>query len=518
MFSVEENTYPFWGHFPSASGGRDPLAVQNSSVVIYTSMIEGITNVTLRVRYNGFYCWLLNLIGKNVFEIDASQVDSKATQIKYLRRAELLLAYMMTNIAEFQSVTGVSGSIFAQNHPSLNGIFDLAKGADVENGIANTYWRNSMGIFGRYYVGVLMQLGLVCPPDSTHHTSRSTKEGDMLADAYSRNIPQDKAHLFWKSIYRGSIALDELITMKEFALHRIPDGIELETYRGIIRGKDSINYITDPTQYRIESIKLLANFIEKGDTTTRSCVSDFLRYNFEQVIAKDLQVDIVQLAWFLYEFNELAHTAYESFHFGLLYLLTDDPLPLDLVLDEIQKGIKDLCDTDGVNYLADFLTNETSIHQVYNQMFGRNLQREGIQRIYDACHLLIKLHSTLEHHYPMLFDFAVRSGFGFSRRGYAPDLIDSLVGGKEGLAITTFVEETIYRAINDHTYSSYQKSSIDGGLVHNYIIDEDTIRRFRKTNAVRTSPRLQSVLYYMEDLKWIAREDDKYIVKGGIDA
>ena len=210
MFIVEEQTYPFWGHFPSASGGRDPLAVQNSSVVIYTSMIEGITNVTLRVRYNGFYCWLLNLIGKNIFEIDASQIDSKASQMRYLRRAELLLAYIMTNIPEFQNVTGVSGSIFAQNHPSENGTFDLAKGADVENGIANTYWRNSMGIFGQYYVGVLMQLGLVCPPDFTHHTYRSTTDGDKLADAFGSNIPKDKTKLFWESIYNGSISLKEL--------------------------------------------------------------------------------------------------------------------------------------------------------------------------------------------------------------------------------------------------------------------------------------------------------------------
>lgn len=518
MFTIEEKTYPFWGHFPSASGGRDPLAVQNSSVVIYTTMIEGITNVTLRVRYYGFYCWLFNLIGKNIFEIAPSQIDSKAAQMKHLRRAELLLAYIMTNIPEYQSVTGVSGSIYAQNNPAVNGIFNLAKGADVENGITNTYWRNSMGIFGQYYVGVLMQLGLVCPPDSTHHTYRSTTDGDKLANAFGSNIPEEKAKLFWKSIYKGSISFYDLTTMREFALHSIPDGMELETYRSIIRGKDSINYITAPTQYRIQSIKLLASFIEKGDSTIKSCVSDFLRYNFEQVIANDLQVDIVPLSWFLYEFDELAHTAYESFHFGLLYLLADDPLPLDRVLGEIELGIKDLSETGGINCLSDFLTNEMSIHEIYQQMFGRNLQREGIQRIYDACHLLIKLHSTLGKYYPMLFDFAARSGFGFSRRGYAPELVDGLVCGKEEQAITTFVEETIYRAINDHIYSSYQKSSIDGGLVHNYIIDEDTIRRFRKTNAVRTSPRLQSVLYYMEDLKWIARDDNRYIVKGGIDA
>ena len=170
------------------------------------------------------FVFLFNLENReNIFETDASLVDSRATQMRYLRRAELLLAYIMTNIPEYKSVTGVSGSIFAQNHPSVDGFFDLAKGADVENGIANTYWRNSMGIFGQYYVGVLMQLGLVCPPDSSHRTYRSTTDGDKLADAFGSNIPEEKSMLFWQSIYKGNISLDNLTTMKEFALHSIPE-------------------------------------------------------------------------------------------------------------------------------------------------------------------------------------------------------------------------------------------------------------------------------------------------------
>lgn len=51
-----------------------------------------------------------------------------------------------------------------------------------------------------------MQLGLVCPPDSTHHTYRSTTDGDKLADAFGSNIPEEKAKLFWESIYNGSIS------------------------------------------------------------------------------------------------------------------------------------------------------------------------------------------------------------------------------------------------------------------------------------------------------------------------
>ena len=518
MFKTEEIVQPFWGHFPKGAGGRDPLAVQNSSVVIYTSMIEGITNVTLRVRYNGFYCWLLNLISKKLFKVNAKLVDSKDDQIKYLRRAELLLAYIMSTVPKFKAVTGVSGTLYSQKHSLKEGVCDLAKGADVENGLANTYWRNRKGIFGQYYVGVLIQLGLVCSPNANRHTYRTTSEGDKLADAYNGNIPQEKAELFWSSIYNGEIGYERLCSLKEFALHEIPLGTELDAYRNIFRGRDSINYLNNPTQYRFQSMKLLFDYINEEGASIRSCVGDFLKYNFEIVIAANLQVDAVQLAWFLYEFNELAHTAYESFHFGLLYMVVEDSLSLDNVLNEIKLGIQELSQKNGIYCLTDFLEKDnSSIHQVYEQMFGRKVQREGIQRMFDATHLLIKLQTVLSKHYQLLHNFAFCSGFSFNRRGYAPDLVDSLVDGKEKMAIASFVEEVIIRAINDHTYSSYQKSLIDGGLVHNYIIEEDSIRRLRKTNPIRTSPRLQNVLYYMEDLKWISRKGDKYIVEGGFD-
>ena len=76
MYEPNETPFPFWGSSRNTKGGRDPLAVQNSSVVIYTNMITGITNVTARVRYNGFFCWLLTMIAEHLGKIDISKIDS----------------------------------------------------------------------------------------------------------------------------------------------------------------------------------------------------------------------------------------------------------------------------------------------------------------------------------------------------------------------------------------------------------------------------------------------------------
>ena len=76
-YSNEEIIEPFWAEYASEASGRDPLAIQNSSVVIYTKMIVGITNVTNRIRYNGFYCWLIESILQNI-----SKKNSYVEQIK----------------------------------------------------------------------------------------------------------------------------------------------------------------------------------------------------------------------------------------------------------------------------------------------------------------------------------------------------------------------------------------------------------------------------------------------------
>ena len=71
--------------------------------------------------------WLLTLIAKRLGQIDITKIDSPTEQIKLIRRGELLLAYVMLD--SYREVTGVSGSIFAQNHFDEENI-DLAWGAD----------------------------------------------------------------------------------------------------------------------------------------------------------------------------------------------------------------------------------------------------------------------------------------------------------------------------------------------------------------------------------------------------
>ena len=60
----EQLTYPQWTEYQpqwteyQTKSGLDPLGVQNSSINLYQRFLPGISNVTLRIRYYGFYAWL----------------------------------------------------------------------------------------------------------------------------------------------------------------------------------------------------------------------------------------------------------------------------------------------------------------------------------------------------------------------------------------------------------------------------------------------------------------------------
>lgn len=499
MYKANELPFPFWGAKTSSKGGRDPLAVQNSSVVIYTNMITGITNVTGRVRYNGFFCWLLTLIAKRLEQVDIDKIDDPKEQIKLIRRGELLLAFIMLD--SYKEVTGVSGSIFAAGN--LNeGLIDLAWGADFDNKSKHKiYWQNPYGIFGQYYVGVLSQLKLRYLPGGKHKTYRATEDGLRLADIYAESFASDVEITFWDAIYTGEIAKDKLASMKKFALHKIENENELNEYQKIFIKPDKQDIDGNNINHRINSIKLIMEYIRTTgkDVLPKNIVLAFLRFNFEHVLGNIKNATTEQLSWFLYELNELSHAAYESFHFATLYSITEEPKPLDTILGALQK--------DFDSYKSKEETDD--IYAIYNNVKQSYIEQNYGELLFEAAHMLIALYKAIESNIEFLINFGQSENY--RHPGFAPTLLTRLVD-KSASVNWEFVENCLYNAINDHLKSSYSKSTIGQGLVHNYMVEDELIWRLRRTEPIRTSPRLQNVLQYIEDMKWIELTGDYYTI------
>lgn len=520
MYKVDEEPIPFWAEFSSVAGGRDPLAIQNSSVVIYSQMVVGITNVTNRIRYNGFFCWIIDTIAVKI-----KKRNSLQEQIRYLRRAELLLAYVM--VKNFPEVTGVSGSTYASNN--MDTIIDLSKGADWEfkQKGEKVYWQNPQGVFGQYYSGVTRVLNLINHPSPHQELNiyTLTENGRKLAEVFKENISEKECSLFWQSVYNGVANESDLINLKSFALHMIEEGSkEHAFYEKIIVNADDRKI--DPTFNRRDTISLLLNYLSENKEGVEYPVNSFLRDNYYKYKSVTKLQYNAAAAWYLFEINEIIHVAYEHFHACFLYYIDEQPTLIEKKLNnlviETLVAFYETDDLKGINSIYQlidyFKENNEDIYESYNNMAESFRFGDYGESLMHAVKTIIQLYVNTSHQIEQLKAFAEAPEFNFNRPGYAIELFDDLVVYQMGLDIEKYVKVILLKAINAHTFSSYRKTKIGQSMVHNYMIENQFVWRLRETIPNRTSPRLQNVLQYIMDIGWIKNNKGVFnITNNGIE-
>ena len=505
MYKVDEKTKPFWAEFSSAAGGRDPLAIQNSSVVIYSQMVVGITNVTNRIRYNGFFCWMFDTITRKV-----EKRNSLQEQIKYLRRSELLLAYIM--VKNFSDTTGVSGSTYASNN--IDEVIDLKKGADWEfkQKGEKVYWQNPYGVFGQYYSGVARVLNLINHPSPQQELNiyTVTEKGKELAEAFREKISDEECSLFWESIYNGTVYGSDLIKLKTFALHLIDEGSKERTFyeKTILNADDSK---VEPTFNRRDTIYLLLKHLNENKEGVEYPVTSFLRDNYYACqSAIELKYNAAT-AWYLFEINEILHVAYEHFHASFLYYIEQYPTILDNKLNNLINETLEAFDATGeyksinsISQLINLLEDSSDdIYESYNEMEDSYRSGEYGECLMHAVNTILHLYVNSRLQIEQLKTFAEAPQYNFNRPGYAMELFDELVVYQMELNLRDYIKTILMKAINTHTFSSYSKTKIGQSMVHNYMIENQFVWRLRETTPTRTSPRLQNVLQYIMDIGWV---------------
>lgn len=506
-YSREEIIEPFWAEYTSEASGRDPLAIQNSSVVIYTKMIVGITNVTNRIRYNGFYCWLIEYIQQNI-----RKTNSYVEQIRYLRRAELLLAYMMVKV--FPETTGVSGSSYAARYMKLK--ISLRNGADweakKEDGY-DLYWKFKGGVFGQYYSGVVRELHLINHPQGEINIYTTTAKGKQLGVAFGKNIPKAEEKLFWESVSKGYLSETDLGNLSSFALHVIPSNTdEIRFYEKMLLSNDDRKL--EPTFHRQQTLNLMLQFLEAQKGGTGNLPIEFLRENYKSHTSlNQLEFDTAT-AWFLFEINELLHVSFEHFHSCFLYSIEVFPSQMNNQVESLLIEIESAFKTKKINSKATLISellksmekNRLSVYDYYDAMEVAFKNDNNGECLLNAMQTILCVYNDCKKHLAQLNEFAVLPENNFNRTGYAIELLNDLIESKINLTINESLKSIILLTINLHTFSSYSKSKIGQSLVHNYMIEDGTVWRLRETLPNRTSPRLQNAMQYISDIGWIKRD------------
>ena len=516
MYTINSYQEPFWAKSGNFVRGRDPLGVQNSSISVYATLLPGMTNLTLRLRYYGMYLWLLdeyhNLPSDSPFK------QSPKAQYKFIRRAELITAFLMVN--NHPKELSVIGNDFAtRNVDEANekGFYDIALGADQNKDTikGSVYWDYGSGALGQYYAGSLFALNLA---DSKNGFFERTEEyGMILAESYRKSLSKETAVLFLKRIDEGRLYIDDLQLLDEIALNKeYKDTPEGAFYFKMLLSNDGLKSKTafqKITSQRKESLHLFLNLINDGDENLNIYELPLNAYSTCLKKNKD-EVSEASFGWYYYYLNELAHHSLEAVFWGMLCEMDKRNYSLEQFLSEITKKV---C-IDCKSQLGDH--TESLMSQLIQSLDPNNFDtlkfidkidasvkgNESMDGIVQGIFALLSLYRDNQKKLHDVRDYA-NNHFLNSKYGNALQIFDTYIETNQELKFEGFVRKFIQTLLNEHIAVAYNKMGNGEKNLLKFVVEDNYLVHIETMRPNFTNPRLRTLLNFTRDLGLVSPEN-----------
>lgn len=306
------NYLPDWNKPGSFSAGRDPLGLQAASVRLYTDLLPGLTNVTNRLRYFSFYCWVVRQ-----FELKRHTTRDEDWSI-FIRRAEA--AYVLAcQIGDGQAAFGMAGSVWAAKRTDISNNFDFTPWTD-QPGEDGQYLKARWGNFGQFYVASMQQMHMLeHTPGRIQVVTRTY--GLEMAEAFELACPAACKELL-AAIETGTITREACATISNEAHPSYLKSSSLEAallIEYLCGGRDG-----DPTaEARRATLWNVLSLVSNTGATDADrlrrelYVQDCAGSCAEIALAENL------LGWRAYFINELCHIACELLLNDLTYRINN---------------------------------------------------------------------------------------------------------------------------------------------------------------------------------------------------
>ncbi|MCB0567087.1 MAG: hypothetical protein KDD01_22200 [Phaeodactylibacter sp.] len=505
---------PFWAKPTTYYRGRDPMGLQNSSAVMYSRLLSGMTNVTSRIRYYGFFCWVF----REYQALGLRENTNPEVQKVFIRRCELLLSYIHTIIAP--DITGAIGSTYTGNKTKEEPPYPLAEGARLygKDGHTDVYFQNSWGGFGLVYSGTLQFLGLVSKAEE-FDIFLLTPEGEALAEAFAKNIPQEGQRLFLEVANKKNINREEVEQLHPFLLTHIPEGTEeWQFYIRLLTEVEEEFKAQNP--YALSVLRsevarqylFFAGSVEKeGYLPAQFLLHNYLHKGFRQ----DDSIDPVSYGWYYYQLNDWLHYCLEVFLWGLLSGLNEEDPPRPIrayfkaITEEVLAKLNDITGKafTGEEPFADLglIPEETHLCQGELEKCSKNpLEHEAMAR---ALIQLVKLYRENEEEIPFLEKIALHLG-AFEQNGNVLQVFGEYVLKNLERPLAEAIENILFQIVNGHTQVAYRKLVSSGKNVIKLIVEEGRIQRVGWESPSYTSPRLGILTGFLQDLQLLGPKNE----------
>jgi hypothetical protein len=511
---------PFWGASINIITGLDPLSLQTTSEATYATLLPGISNLTNRLRYYGFYCWLLDLY------FNKEQKGNSTEQYKFIRRAELMIAILMQS--EKNKVLQITGSSFAANliANQSDEYYDLAAGADKNNSGKSVYWKYVSGAFGQYYYGPLKALSLVGSAENdkgdaiykiTQSNPSQKVSGKELSDAFGSNISSMIRDLFLKNLSEGKLFKNDIPELiKYLDIEKVySNSTEWHLYAKMLLDRDEPgNEIEEQfTYHRKETILELIH--EARENENKYDWRKFLLKAYNLKMGSETRtVSETLIGWYAYQFNE-----YYQYANGAIFWAT---------LQELYNTQNDQYLPSFINLLAKGITEEickklskTSKHCTVKEILSAINIEHTEETLYKAIEtfsfsstiaaavngflLLFRLYNE-----NLLFMHPLNKFMNRKSMIRDGNMIEGLISFEmaEEDNIETFIEQFLHRKIiNRHQMVAIRKMGSGYQSTQKFIIEDQYIKFIDTFPPRLTSPRMNALLNLLNDLNVVGGDD-----------
>jgi len=492
--------------------GRDPLGMQAGSIMLYQSLLPGISNITLRARYYSFFSFLTHEYATRFH--DASEEN----WIQFLRRAEVLYALIAENADEYQ--TGIAGIEWAgRTLESVSGeSIDFASGADLATQGVDRYLKNRGGVFGAAYAGPMSEIGIIRHSDTHPIPIASEEMGEPLAEAFMASIG-DMKELFMEKIDAGVVSKDELAALSLLLPDQIIDGSKEQELLNSILFADIMENPGSQDNRR-KTLQLMLHVAETIES--RPSQDDFRWLNYAgktpdnvKFQTPDFLNDTLEF-WWVYQANDLLHIIYERFFSLILHMLAEEPNGVELsvaasvaaklIVEELGEcSWKEYVDSVAPAANANNQQNDESEYALTKAICRkpRDVESQVICCAHAVRLLAVLMQRISDHPDALAQTYGKGAKFGrtelqtlCSEQAFLEEHENSPL---EEMLLDLFMKRVIYR----HQAIALHKLKGQGDYTFLFEIEESRATRRMPFEPVFTNPRVNNALTFITDLHLI---------------
>ena len=514
QFEKEKLFAPFLGSTLNSINGLDQLGLNLTSERIFDFLLPGLNNVTARIRYYSFYSWFFSWYSREIRVISASE------QFKYLRRAEFLLSL----IGAHNHQAGIPGILRANEIYSASGEeFNLDDGTGESSGTTEgSYWKNTRGVLGQYYVSSLHQIGIIKDQGdapgvyvATDFKNEEKVSGKELAVAFEDSVGQEAIGLFTGIVKKKTFSKDELDKLSSaYNMLSVPEASEenkllLQLLLNADRPGEA-----EKTFFRKHSIHYLLMLLnEPQNQLTNQFHLPWYAYK-RKVLGNSEKETTLSLWWLfmLEQFWSVAATGIlksvleilDAAYNGSWAVLEEF---VDQLTDEISLSIQEIEPDSFKGSFEDINSIGYNEFDLYAEIQGK----DSPTRLVAGLYLIHKILEDSRQYRDELFQLSKKHNL----HTQSSFLVASFELQKmASLPISEFVRKFLKKyVLYRHHFVSLRKMTASQSSAK-FIIEDGLIRYIDKFNFDLASPRIHTVTSFLEDLGYKEREQFSLTVKG----